>query len=571
MSHRVQENHQGTGLKDVFGILVKTLPERLLSLTFQLGDSPEDQIIHALSLIILKKEERALDKLQRLKDNYLATHLAEKWQMSGGKLDDFAVHCGHCPELAGESFALLARVFKVLSEQELCHPFLRNLAYSRALSSDNQRASSCEKLEYDHLTEEANVVCGPHFAEWACSSSDLKSGPRHDPLSSLDERINTLKVTPSQDVSESDHSLPSSLLVPSSMPSYPTHLEISIPPTDLFEDVEVTPETSVKSEPALLSKCETKDALPSSQPPLSDSAQHSKMDETSPAEGSQSDSLLADDKTPNQTPKPTVALPSATRIVPPMMSATNDMHDSEDAEEEEEAIFYAFVILHAPEDEDMAESIREKIQAVIGSDGATFSGDFALPGKSTLRCLADAINNSAFTFLLLTCNFNTRMLDLETDSALINSINKTHKYNTVIPLMPLENCMPKKDIPMVVQTIITLRENQISERKLKHVFSPVKIKNQRKMWNVEQKEKRERERQVRLKQQIKECAAELEEETLRLLLQRKQDVSDGRIQCQQQPTNINIVNANCVLIGNNSTLTVDLGGDADKVDSEEEQ
>ncbi|CAM9140286.1 unnamed protein product, partial [Lampetra planeri] len=87
------------------------------------------------------------------------------------------------------------------------------------------------------------------------------------------------------------------------------------------------------------------------------------------------------------------------------------------------------------------------------SDSATFAEDFAIPGKSTLRCVEDAINNSAFTLLLLTKNFNTRMLELETDSALINSINKQHKNNSVIPILPLENSMPRGCMPIVLQTL----------------------------------------------------------------------------------------------------------------------
>ncbi|KAM6919380.1 TIR domain-containing adapter molecule 1 isoform 2-T2 [Lycodopsis pacificus] len=537
MSHGGQED-QGTGLKDVFDILVKAPPERLLSLTFQLGESPEENIVHALCLIILQKEARALDRLQRLKNHHLATQLVEKWQMSGGKLEDFAVRCGHFQELAGESLAPLARIFKVLSEQRLCDPCLRNLAYKRALSSDHLKTSSCEKLEHGHLTEEAKVVCGPQFAEWMCSSNDLKSGPYRDPLNGLDEGNATLRVTLPQGESERAHSLPSPLQVTSSMPSYPTHLEISTPPTASFPDDRVAPETSdeskLKTEPALVvSECEAENALSQSlasqprpsQPPMSDAKHHSKMDEALAAEGSKSDSLIAQNKTLNQTTRPSFAPPTATNIVLPKMPAPYEMQDSKDAEEEGEAIFYSFVILHAPEDDDVAESMRERVKAVIGSDGATFSGDFAIPGKSTLRCVEDAIDNSAFTLLLLTRNFNTRLLEVETDSALINSINKRHKYNTVIPLLPGENCMHRDSLPLVLRTINPLEENKSFDRKITKLFCRATIERQRKIWNADQLVKREMERQERLKnlnqsqqQLIKEFATAqlLEEEIISL-------------------------------------------------------
>ncbi|XP_042353631.1 TIR domain-containing adapter molecule 1 [Plectropomus leopardus] len=588
MSQEGQEN-QGTGLRDVLDILVKAPLQQLLSLTFQLGESPEDNIVHAMCLIVLEKEERALDKLQMLKNNYLAKHLAETWQRSGGKLADFVIHCGQ--ELTGDSLSALARVFKVLSEQRLCDERLRNLAYKRALYSERTR--SCEDL--DQLREEAKVVCGPEFAEWMISSKDLKTGSYHDPLSSLDEGNTSLKVTLSQDQPERTHSLPSPLQTTSSMPSYPTHLEISIPATALFQDTKITPES--KQNVLALGECEAK-SMPGqfnkSQPKPNDpeANKHSKRDESLAAESSKSDSFIAQNETLNQTTKPTTdpnfALPTATNFFLPKMPVPEESQESKDAYEEDEARFYAFVILHAPEDVDAAESMREKLESYVGIDeGATYSGDFEIPGKSTLRSIEDAISNSAFTLLLLTRNFNTRMLEMETDSALINSINKKYKHNTVIPLLPRENCMPKQSLPMVLQTIIPLVEDKSFGRKIQKTLSPAKIKNQRKIWTAQQKVKMQIERQERLKnvnqyhkQLITECTAAelLEKEKISLLMQQKliitpsaQDGGDGRLQLQQQP-NIHIENAQYIMIGNDSQMTVGAGpGTDDSPHKEEEQ
>lgn len=566
MSHGGPED-PGTGLKDVLDILFKTHKERLLSLTFQLGESPEENIVHALCLIILQKEERALNKLQMLKDNYLATHLAEKWQTSGGKSEDFTVHCGRFQELTGESLAPLARVFKVLSEQRLCDPYLRNVAYGRALSGDNS-----EDLEYGRLREEANAVCGPEFAAGMCSSKDLRSELYRDPLGTPDEGTTTFKV-----------SLPSPLQASSSMPSYPTHLEISIPTTASFQPDKRSPETCDESRPKnpvlLVGECESGQSHTSqpqsSQPPPS--LKHSEMDETS--EGSKSYSLITQNETTKPTSRPDFSIPTATSILLPKMAVPNEMHGS--AEEEEEEKFYAFVILHAPEDEDVAESMRERVEAVIESEGATFSGDFAIPGRSTLRCVEDAINNSAFTLLLLTRNFNTRMLEVETDSALINSINKTHKYNTVIPLLPRENRMPRMSLPTVLQTINSLEENNSFERKLRRAFTPARIRQQKKIWQAEQTVKRGIERKERLshlnhcqKKLMKEYASAqlLERESLRLFMAEKLVLGAGgpfEPQGQQQQHNIHIENAQYIMIGNDSQMKVDLGGGADKDDSEE--
>lgn len=570
MSHGGHEK-QGTGLRDVFDILVKAPPERLVSLTFQLSESPEDNVIHALCLLIRQREEQALSKLQTLRDHYLAKHLAERWKMSEGKLDDFAVCCGHFKEFTFESLVLLARIFKVLSEQRLCDPFLRNMAYVRALSRDDQKMGNSEDLAYDQLREEAKVVCGPQFSEWMCSSTELKSESCHDPQTSLDKGNTTLKVTLSQDESEKAHSLPSPLQASSSMPSYPTHLEISTPPTALFQDDKSTPMTSDASKSFLISEFEANNA-------------------TGQSQTSEVPRLRSNIIGPIQTTRPTdeynFSLPAATKSHLSTTLVANKIPESTGAEEmeeeeEEEARFYAFVILHAPEDADMAESMKEKLEKVIGSEGATFSDDFATPGKSTLRCVEDAINNTAFTFLLLTPNFNSRMLDMETNSALINSLNRKHKYNTVIPLLPRENCIPRRSIPLVLQTIVPLEENKNFERKVLKSLSPAKIRRLEKMWIEEQKVKNQIERQERLKQLkqqqkqlIKECEMTqlMEGEHLRLLMTHKlllgpnvpeQGGEDGRAWWQQQP-NIHIENAKYIMIGNDSQMTVDLSGEADK-------
>ncbi|XP_022057778.1 TIR domain-containing adapter molecule 1 [Acanthochromis polyacanthus] len=576
MSHEGQES-QGTGLGDVFDILLKAPSERLLSLTLQLGESPEDGIIQALCLIVLQRKAQALNKLQMLGDNSLANHLAEKWQTSGGKLQDFAVHCGHFQALTGDSLAALARIFKVLSEQRLCDPLLRNLAYKRAISTDCQSTSNCEDLQYDQFREEAKAVCGPQVAEWISSSTEVKSESYTDPDRSLNEGNTTLKVAMSQDPSANTHCLPSPLQACPSMSSYPTHLEISIPPTISFQGDKIAPATSgnaIQNTPTLLLSESGTNIAPgqslSSEPrsksikSLLGAKKDSRMSETLAAVSSKSDSQSA---TPSQTNKPSTepkfALPSATNIFLPKTPFPKEIHESSKVpEEEEEEVFYAFVILHAPEDVEVAECMREKLEKVTSSEGATFSEDFAIPGKSTLKCVEDAINNSAFTFLLLTRNFNTRMLEMKTNSALINSINKKHKYNTVIPLLPRENCMPRQCIPLPLQTIVPLEENKSFERKIQKSLTPAKIEKQRRIWTAEQRLKTQMERQ--------------EKDNLTILMEQQlllgpggtteQAGGDGKAWWLQQPS-IHIENANYIMIGNDSQMTVDLGGNSDKDDS----
>ncbi|KAG7525519.1 hypothetical protein JOB18_027862 [Solea senegalensis] len=574
-----QEN-PGTGLRDVFDILFKEPPERLLSLTIQLGESLEENFIHALCLIILQKEAQALNKLQLLKDNYFAKHLAERWKMSGGNLAEFGVHCGDFQVLTGDSLAVLARMFKVLSERRLCDPLLRNLAYQRALSIDSQKASDCDNLEYDPLREEAKVVCGPVFEEWM-SSRDLKSGSCYDPHRSLGEVNTTLEMS---NKPERDFSLASPLQASSSMPSYPTHLEISIPPTVPFQG-----EVSVKSKqnshvlhaPASLLPAEPEPK--SVDPSLFEANTESNMDAALAAEPRKLESHTGQNKTPNHTTKPSRE-PKMHLHTPTNPSVSHGMCGSKGVEDEEEETFYAFVILHAPEDVDVAERMKTRLETATGFDGATFSEDFAIPGRSSLRCVEDAINNSAFTFLLLTRNFNTRMVEVETDTALINSLNKKHKHNTVIPLLPQENSIRKENMPMVLKTIVSLEENKNFERKVKKVLSPANIKKQQRIWKEGQRMKSQMERQNELKRlnqyqrqliQQSKIAHSLENENLTLLMAQHHllgpTVSPGQGgsgAMRQQAPNIHIEHAQYIMIGNDSQMTVDHSGGAGKEEQE---
>ncbi|XP_028284193.1 TIR domain-containing adapter molecule 1 [Parambassis ranga] len=533
----VEKGDPTTGLRDVFDVLVKAPSERLLSLTIQLGESPEENIIHALCLIVLQKETQALSKLQMLKDNTLARHLADNWQGSEGKLEDFAVQCSHFQASTLESLAALARIFKVLSEQKLCDPLLRNMAYKRAV-----KTGSTDDLDCSHFREEAKAVCGPQFAEWMCSYGSYSELHR-----SLNEGT-ALRATESQ-VHTVITSLPSPLQANMSVPSYPSHLEISFPPTASYQGDKKASDNSKLNTPAVPFRPE-ESLLCEPQPKSTGSPLLEPM----------KDSHMTHNQTPSLTnppsTKPKPSLPSTANISLPTKPVPKESHKS--AEEEEEEIFYAFVILHAPEDEEVAEHIKEKLESATSSVGATFSENFAIPGKSTISCVEDAINNSAFTFLLLTRNFNTRMLEMKTNVALINSIHKTHKFNTVIPLLPRENCMPKQSIPIVLQTIVPLHENKSFERKIQKSLSPAKIEIQRKIWTEET------ERLKRLKLQQDRASLLMEEKlVLGSSAPPEQDGGDDRLRWQP-PTNIHIEHAKYIMIGNDSQMTVDLGGSADR-------
>lgn len=545
-----ESGEPGTGLNEVWGILVKTPPERLHSLTYQLGQSAEEEIVNSLCLILLQNAQQALNKLQTLGDHFLAKHLIEKWQKRAGEI----IILGDFQEVTSECLMLLARIFNILAEHGLCDCSLRNLAYKRALP---QEALICD-LEYIRFKEEAKDVCGPELAEFMCTQiTNLKLVSGFPSSSCTGNTSATTGYV--KDLSESCR--PSSLHASSSIPSYPSHLEISIPPTASCHSNQQTQGSSIAST-APSPVVENASELPV-QP-------KSHCNDTSFKFDGQNPHIKIPEQTSVHATKPT-------STIPPGDSLPEGAAKEEEQEEEEEIKFYSFVIFHAQQDGDVAECMKEKLEDILKSEGATFSEDFAVPGKSTLRCVEDAINNSAFTLLLLTNNFNS-FLEMKSNSALVNSIHKPPKHNTVIPLLPKINAMPREDIPMVLTTLVPLDEKKNFEKKIQKAITPKTLANQKKVWMKEQKLRSLGDRKKRLKflnqqqqkvNQEQKSVHQLEQERLMLLkeVQTQRVGPDGRPWWQQQP-NIHIEHAQYIMIGNNSQMAVDLSKDADNKESE---
>uniref|UniRef100_W5LSM5 TIR domain-containing adapter molecule 1-like n=1 Tax=Astyanax mexicanus TaxID=7994 RepID=W5LSM5_ASTMX len=273
--------------------------------------------------------------------------------------------------------------------------------------------------------------------------------------------------------------------------------------------------------------------------------------------------------------------------------------------EEEEDMFYAFVILHDQEDDEEAARLKARLEKISSTPGGTFAEDFANPGRSTFSCVEDAINNSAFTMLLLTANFNTRLNEMNADSAIMNSIVKIHKYNTVIPLVPRDNSLTNSEMPLVLRTKVQMKERDNAfELMAKRVLNPRKIQKQKQIWKQEQQVRKQQEKQRLLSEEnrrhmdlIRETkrVQELERKLRELQLQQQhlsqpsapqpqhfhpfsgQAQRFGSIQPEcpdpapapphysgtgwaQPPSNIHIENAKYIIVGNNSTMTVGASG-----------
>ncbi|KAK7945704.1 hypothetical protein WMY93_001432 [Mugilogobius chulae] len=425
MSQRERED-PGTGVKEVIDILAKTPPERLCSLTYQLGPSTEEDIVHALCLFILHREVQALEKLQAHTDDMLAKHLSSKWQQSASQFEKFKTHCHHLQE--PNSLATLARIFKIFTQHGLCDREYMILAYKRALPSESN------DLEYNQFIEEAKDVCGPEIVEVLSSFSNLKLKSGFFNESNMNTSATTAQLKACSNIPSSLHT---------SYP-YPSHLEISAPPTNIVHSIK-TPASSLESGASSSS--------------LGKSMKPEKPSNANPSCKVHGQDILF--KIPQPPTKP------ASKTIP---------------------------------DDPLPEKKNKKMR----------KSDFEVPGKATLRCVEDAINNSAFTLLLLTNNFN-RFLEMKTNSALVNSIQNQPKYNTVIPLLPQSNAMPKEEFPMVLKTLVPLVENRNFERKIQQAITPTKLKRQKEEWIKEKKVKGLKDEQKKLQRSIQQQQKENEE------------------------------------------------------------
>ncbi|KAM9097176.1 TIR domain-containing adapter molecule 1 isoform X2 [Sarcophilus harrisii] len=149
--------------------------------------------------------------------------------------------------------------------------------------------------------------------------------------------------------------------------------------------------------------------------------------------------------------------------------------------------FFSFVILHAQEDEAIAFRVRDTLESLGVPDGATFCEEFQLPGRFELRCLQDAIDNSAFTVLLLTKHFDCHMSLHQVHMALINSITRKEKENSVIPFFPRESTLKSTQVSPLLRGLVSLDEKSpVFSKKVKSTFKSRKLQAQREVWKKQQ-------------------------------------------------------------------------------------
>lgn len=152
----------------------------------------------------------------------------------------------------------------------------------------------------------------------------------------------------------------------------------------------------------------------------------------------------------------------------------------EDAEEE---VFLKFVILHAEHDTEEALRVQDLLQNDFGIRPGIIFAEMPC-GRMHLQNLDDAVNGSAWTILLLTENFlRDTWCNFQFYTSLMNSVNRQHKYNSVIPMRPLNSPLPRERTPLALQTINALEEESRGfSTQVERIFQESVYERQQAVW-----------------------------------------------------------------------------------------
>ncbi len=540
-------------LAKAFEIISQAGQDRWVSLTFKMVHTRAEEMVNVMCLILLKKIREVLAKLTANSDSSIEKYFAEMVKLHGERVN--SSHVGGFKSTDANTLLDIARIFAVLVQERLCDKSLRDQAYREALVSS--RMAGLLSLEVE---EEVKQVCGPDIINK--SNAELPT-----------ETYNLMSLCRSNGPPSQQSNLDYSIQI-----SSPTATE-----SNMEESKPMSLRTPTDGEPTtnqdqLLHIC-AKKPLPTAE--VNDATNSKQC-----LDSNGSSQLVTSKNTnldfasaPNDGDKLRAQPPNANDHKP--TTQPNSLSSPEPSQSDTEETFYDFVILHEADDANEAQRLKDNLERIISGVGATFSDDFAQPGRSTLRCMEDAIENSAFTLLLLTQNFNSNLSTTSADSAIVNSLENHHKMNSVIPLLPRKNFLLRKRLPLVLQTKVPLDEsNRMFERNARKAIAPEKVATQKKIWMIKQHQKKLVEEQKRLREENAvnvELRREMEKlERLKLegeMLQNNMfyppsvpmhpPPSHGTMHPQhgewqqQQPSCIHIENAQNVLIGNHSAMNID--------------
>ncbi|XP_004686551.1 PREDICTED: TIR domain-containing adapter molecule 2 [Condylura cristata] len=151
--------------------------------------------------------------------------------------------------------------------------------------------------------------------------------------------------------------------------------------------------------------------------------------------------------------------------------------------EEGEEVFFKFVILHAEEDTREALRVQDLLQNDFGIRPGIIFAEMPC-GRQLLQNLDDAVNGSAWTILLLTENFlRDTWCKFQFYTSLMNSVNRQHKYNSVIPMRPRSSPLPRERTPFILRTINALEEESRGfHTQVERIFQESVYRTQQNIW-----------------------------------------------------------------------------------------
>ncbi|NXR79546.1 TCAM1 protein, partial [Pycnonotus jocosus] len=564
--------------QDVFNILSQAPAEKLLSLELKLKHStpgPCSKLLQAMVLLTLGKETDARTCLDALRDNQAAQYV-QQIKLGTAGVQENKDHL-QPPQLDAGAMALLAQVYTVLAQEELCSPEAREKACNASKDTQWGTLNNIPPKEQDKQGCAASEGSGDRFSTL---KSHEDAGFPHTANSH-----NLVRSSPVQIRGNSDLSGPQTLCSVESS-SLSSCLEISTSPTAAFHTQPSVPECVPRASHAGHPEEGTQSHGPQesswastpSSPPGQDTAAPGPQPEkvlqlagchptplpvpetllpSEPAQSSDVSSTVTEPHTPREeedekqdekqlstgVPDPRAAVDTApvhvpiedsyipegipctsapasistcsfppptysfSSTLPPLQESHSNLfypsslHSSPspawppaggflDPSEPDGAKFFTFVVLHASEDEIVAQRVKTLLESLGVSNGATVSEDFSIAGRSHMTCFQDALENSAFIILLLTENFLCKLCQFQTDTALMQSILDPSKQDSVIPFLPKANALERSQIPMVLRALVTLNESSpLFTTNVLKTFNHRKIMEKKATWEQMQRRK----------------------------------------------------------------------------------
>ncbi|XP_034974860.1 TIR domain-containing adapter molecule 1 [Zootoca vivipara] len=553
-------------MEGIFRVLATIPGERLVQYKHKLSYSRQGgkscRLLQAMILLTLGRETEARLSLEALENCAAVADIYKNHQQSSA-----ASRADPAPLNQDAEVALaVARIYSLLVEEKLCGPLARDEAYRIAIKAFLE--SDVPRSTFESLLSEAQQKCGLDFMPAAASntfstprcgvgrppSGAAKSSPMPVLRSWAPSEIQPLRSTGSPasllshlEISQSPtlpfltHSIQHGVPEPSKLcgsgpgslvqqgeggaaVEFPANSCSGRPAEPVVQDQEKTRQTSdsrgnhsgLSVQPPHKSTQPLEDgenreprSLVASEPQgcAGGSFQNSQAPPTPLPGLALSATFVPRTVEDSSSPKQSLETGSSSSSGPPPPRSSGPPSTDLPAEEQP---FFTFVVVHAPEDETVACQVRERLEALGVADGATVSEDFLVPGHCQLSCFQDALDNSAFTLLLMTENFKSRFCAFQANVALMDSFQRFCKTNSVVPFIAKESPMKRREMPCLLAAIVPLDETSpVFARRVKKTFSPAVIREKRALWDIS--------RQIRNQERLKEQQSDYSQALQRLL------------------------------------------------------